>query len=248
MKAPIGFLFFAKAFIPLSEAGVFSASVVIYTVSSWVGNQLCRTQTLEHTHKFIYIYVRTYSPEHTEEVGDYQICSYGISEQHQQSIDRAAPPAVCVMVTGRTHTLWNTVTTQTFTERRGERRGGEERPGWEEKRGEERIRKEREGEERIGEVFFLVLKGEERERPGGEGRRGVWCDTVWLRAMKSEWVYGEIKGLRNKGEKAWADRYRVHKVQEPAGATADSNTWVLLIGIIRNQHSEGWNDQYVQQC
>lgn len=40
-------------------------------------------------------------------------------------------------------------------------------------RGEERIRKEREGEERIGEVFFLVLKGEERERPGGEGRRGV---------------------------------------------------------------------------
>lgn len=176
MKAPIGFLFFAKAFILLSEAGVFSASVVIFTVSSWVGNQLCRTQTLEHTHKFIYIYVRTYSPEHTEEVGDYQICSYGISEQHQQSIDRAAPPAVCVMVTGRTHTLWNTVTTQTFTERRGERRGGEERPGWEEKRGEERIQKEREGEERIGEVFLGGFKrrGEGEARRRGEERSLMW--------------------------------------------------------------------------
>lgn len=198
MKAPIGFLFFAKAFILLSEAGVFSASVVIFTVSSWVGNQLCRTQTLEHTHKFIYIYVRTYSPEHTEEVGDYQICSYGISEQHQQSIDRAAPPAVCVMVTGRTHTLWNTVTTQTFTERRGERRGGEERPGWEEKRGEERIRKEREGEERIGEVFFLVLKGEERERPGGEESdviqydSGLWSQSGFMERLK-DWGTRERK-------------------------------------------------------
>lgn len=85
----------------LSVARVFSASVVIYTISSGAGNQLSQTQT--YTHK--YIYVRTYGPEHTEEVGDYQICSYGISEQHQQSIDRAAPPAVCVMVTGRTHTL-----------------------------------------------------------------------------------------------------------------------------------------------
>ena len=85
---------------------------------------------------------------------------------------------------------------------------------WEERRGERRG-----GEER---------RGEEERR--GQGRRGVWCDTVWLRAMKSEWVYGEIKGLRNKGEKAWADRYRVHKVQEPAGAPADSNSWVLLIG------------------
>lgn len=85
----------------LSVARVFSASVVIYTISSGAGNQLSQTQTYTHKH----IYVRTYGPEHTEEVGDYQICSYGISEQHQQSIDRAAPPAVCVMVTGRTHTL-----------------------------------------------------------------------------------------------------------------------------------------------
>lgn len=153
MKAPIGFLFFAKAFILLSEAGVFSASVVIFTVSSWVGNQLCRTQTLEHTHKFIYIYVRTYSPEHTEEVGDYQICSYGISEQHQQSIDRAAPPAVCVMVTGRTHIVKHCDNTNIHWEERREKgRRGEARMRGEERRGEDTKGEGRRGEDRRG--FF----------------------------------------------------------------------------------------------
>lgn len=244
MKAPIGFLFFAKAFIPLSEAGVFSASVVIYTVSSWVGNQLCRTQTLEHTHKFIYI--RTYIQPWTHR-GSGRLSDLLLWNQRAASAINWQSSTPCCLCNGdrkNTHIVKHCGNTNIHWEERREKgRRGEARM-----RGEERIRKEREGEERIGEVFFLVLKGEERERPGGEGRRGVWCDTVWLRAMKSEWVYGEIKGLRNKGEKAWADRYRVHKVQEPAGATADSNTWALLIGIIRNQHSEGWNDQYVQQC
>ena len=158
--------FSQRAFVPLSEAGVFSASCCYRHCKFMSGKStVSNTNAWTHTQVYIYIYIYicTYSPEHTEEVGDYQSCSYGISKLHQQSIDRAAPPAVCVMVTGRTHTLWNTVTTQTFTERRGERRGGEERRGQDERRGEERG-----GEERSLMWYSMTQ--------GYEVRVGLWRD------------------------------------------------------------------------